>query len=106
MHDTLFQNQKALGEAQLKHYAEGLGLDMAAFEACLEDGRHADAVRADLAEGQGAGITGTPTFFLAVEGEDGALKTLQKIVGAQPYAAFKGAIDEALKERAKAPREG
>jgi protein-disulfide isomerase len=106
MHDVLFQNQKALGEPQLKQYAEGLGLDSAAFEACLEDGHHADAVRADLTEGQGAGINGTPSFFLAVEGEDGALKTLRKIVGAQPYAAFKGAIEAALKEQAKAPGEG
>jgi protein-disulfide isomerase len=106
MHDALFQNQKALGQAQLKQYAEGLGLDTAAFEACLEDGRHADAVRADLAEGQGAGITGTPTFFLAVEGENGALNTLRKIVGAQPYAAFAQAIEAALKEQAEAPGEG
>ena len=106
MHDALFQNQKALGELQLKHYAKGLGLEMAAFEACLDDGRHGDAVRAHIAEAQAAGISGTPTFFLAVEGEDGKLETLQKIRGAQPYSAFKSAIDAALDELAKPAGEG
>jgi hypothetical protein len=57
MHDALFQNQRALGHVQLKHYAKGLGLNMAGFEACLDDGRHGDAVRADIAEAQAAGIT-------------------------------------------------
>ena len=106
MHDALFQNQRALGEPQLKHYAKGLGLDMAAFAACLDDGRHGDAVRADIAEAQSAGISGTPTFFLAVEGEDGKLETVQKIRGAQPYAAFKSAIDAALADLAKPAGEG
>jgi len=106
MHDVLFQNQKALGELQLKHYAKGLGLEMAAFEACLDDGRHGDAVRADVAEASAAGISGTPTFFLAVEGEDGKLKTLQKIRGAQPYAAFKSAIDDALAKLGETAGEG
>jgi predicted DsbA family dithiol-disulfide isomerase len=102
----LFQNQRALGQPQLKHYAKGLGLDMAAFQACLDEGRHGDAVRADIAEGQAAGISGTPSFFLAVEGENGSLKTLQKIRGAQPYSAFKSAIDEALTELAKPAESG
>ncbi|HSA82253.1 MAG TPA: DsbA family protein, partial [Geminicoccaceae bacterium] len=106
MHDALFQNQRALGEPQLKHYAKGLGLDTAAFEACLDDGRHGDAVRADIAEASAAGISGTPSFFLAVESEDGGLKTLQKIRGAQPYAAFKSAIDDALADLAKPAGEG
>ena len=77
------------------------------LEACLDDSRHGDAVRADIAEAQAAGISGTPTFFLAVEGEeDGKLKTLQKIRGAQPYAAFKSAIDAALEQQAKAAGSG
>jgi protein-disulfide isomerase len=106
MHEALFKNQKALGPAQLKHYAKGLGLEMAAFEACLDEGRHGDAVRADVAEAQAAGISGTPTFFLAVEGADGKLETLQKIRGAQPFSAFKGAIDAALDKLAKPAGEG
>jgi protein-disulfide isomerase len=106
MHDVLFRNQRALGQAQLKHYAKGLSLEMALFEECLDNGRHADAVRADIAEAEAAGITGTPTFFLAVEDVGGALKTLQKIRGAQPYAAFKSAIDAALAEVAKPAASG
>jgi predicted DsbA family dithiol-disulfide isomerase len=63
-------------------------------------------VRADIAEGQAAGIIGTPTFFLAAESEDGKPETLEKIRGAQPYAAFKHAIDEALADLAKGPESG
>jgi len=37
------------------------------------------------------GATGTPTFFIGNE-KDGFIK----LVGAQPYAAFQGAIDNLL----------
>jgi predicted DsbA family dithiol-disulfide isomerase len=63
-------------------------------------------VRADIAEGEAAGISGTPTFFLAVAGEGGKLKTIQKIRGAQHYSAFKQAIDAALAEVAKPAESG
>ena len=42
------------------------------------------------------GVSGTPTFFLAVQEDDGKLKTIQKIRGAQPFSALKQAIDAAL----------
>jgi protein-disulfide isomerase len=50
-----------------------------------------------MAEAQKAGITGTPTFFLAVpDGKNGKLKVVQRLSGAQPFAAFQAAIDGAL----------
>ncbi|MBN1659247.1 MAG: thioredoxin domain-containing protein [Anaerolineae bacterium] len=60
-----------------------LGLDEGQFEACLTDGEFADEVRADLAAGQAAGITGTPGFLI-----NGAL-----LSGAQPFSAFQQQID-------------
>jgi protein-disulfide isomerase len=106
MHDTLFQNQKALGQAQLEDYAKKLGLDVGAFKACLEQDRHADAIRADMAEGQAVGVRGAPTFFLAVQEDDGKLKTIQQIRGARPYSAFKQAIDAALADLAPGAKNG
>jgi protein-disulfide isomerase len=96
MHERLFANQAALGpEAFLKH-AETLGLDVARFKQCLEGGKYAPKIRAATAEGQKAGVTGTPAFLLGFVSADGKVKATKKIVGAQPYAAFRDAIETLL----------
>ncbi len=99
MHDKLFANQKALGSDDLVKHAEALGLDMKKFKECLDNGKHAEQIKKDMAEGQKAGITGTPAFLLGFIGSDGKVKATKKIVGAQPYAAFKAAIDEMLSSK-------
>jgi protein-disulfide isomerase len=61
---------------------------------------HAERVRKDIAEGQAAGVTGTPAFFLGVTAPDGGkLKAVRSITGAQAYSAFKAAIDNLLSEQ-------
>jgi protein-disulfide isomerase len=96
MHDRLFANQRALAAADLVNHARALGLDVAAFEGCVDGGKQTARVRRDLREGSEAGIRGTPVFFLGhVEG-DGRLRVVQVLRGAQPFAAFKAAIDAAL----------
>jgi protein-disulfide isomerase len=105
-HDIMFQNQTTLtnlltpdataGLAKvvdsLKGYAAQLGLDTAKFNDCLDSGRMADAVQADMTLAQkaatDAGLTrfGTPAFFI----------NGNSLSGAQPYANFKAAIDAAL----------
>lgn len=81
----------------LLKYAEGLGLDMAKFKACLDGGMHADEIKKRIAEGSSkAGITGTPAFLLGFVRSDGTVKATKKIVGAGPYANFKTAINEML----------
>jgi len=50
-----------------------------------------------IGEGQRAGVQGTPSFFLALtEPNDGMVKAVMTIRGAQPYAAFKQAIESHL----------
>jgi protein-disulfide isomerase len=93
MHDRLFSNQKGLGRQGLFKNAEALGLDVPKFKECLDGGKHDAAIRKDMAEGQKAGITGTPAFLLGVIQSDGNVKVVKKIVGAQPYSSFKSAID-------------
>ena len=84
---------------QLPDHAKAVGLDIAKFTECLNGGKYTDEVKQDMADGRAAGITGTPTFFLAVAGDDpGTLKTLKRIVGAQPFDTFKTSIDEALSD--------
>ena len=49
-----------------------------------------------------AGVIGTPTFFFAVtDPASSKVKTVVRLGGAQPYAAFKAQIDRLLVEGAK-----
>jgi len=96
MHLLLFTNQLALGAADLPKHAGTLGLDLGKFKECLDKGIHADQVRRDLAEGQKAGVRGTPTFFLGVIEDDSKIRVVQEFAGAHSLATFKAAIDAAL----------
>jgi len=102
MHDRLFENQRTL--EPWSGHAEALGLDVAAFDDCITSGKHADAVRRDMAEAAKAGATGTPSFVLGTANPDDPTKVtgLSFIRGAQPFTAFKTAIDQALREVSKA----
>ncbi|MFO0574127.1 MAG: thioredoxin domain-containing protein [Polyangia bacterium] len=99
MHDKLFENQAALDRASLERYAQELGLDLSRFKADLDSRRFRAAVQADidavrsLPDGVGAGF-GTPTFFI----------NGRKLVGAYPYERFEELINEALRDKAKAPK--
>jgi len=99
MHDMLFANQQALKPEDLIKHAEALGLDAAKFKDCLDTGKHAEEIKKRMAEGQKAGITGTPAFLLGFVEPDGKVKAVKKISGALPYASFKAAIDEMLSSK-------
>ena len=86
MHDKIFQNQSALDDASLKKYAQDLGLDMEKFNADFTSAKIAAEVKKDFSDGQGYGVTGTPTFF--INGTE--------LVGAQPFSAFQKIIDAEL----------
>jgi protein-disulfide isomerase len=85
-HDMLFANQAALTEPDLVRYATDLEADMTAFNECLTSGRHAATVDQDMKEGEVAGMTGTPGFFI-----NGRF-----LNGAQPIEAFVEIIDAEL----------
>jgi len=82
-HDILFENQNALDLTSLKKYAKDLNLDTGKFNSCLDNSEKASVVEKDFNEGLARGVDGTPTFFINNE----------VLVGAQPYSAFKQAID-------------
>ncbi|MGB5694305.1 MAG: thioredoxin domain-containing protein [Polyangiales bacterium] len=88
-HDLLFQNQRTLSRENLEKFAEQIGgIDMKAFKAALDSGKYKAAVEADIQAVSKAGAQiGTPSFFI-----NGKL-----LQGAQPYDAFKNAVDAALK---------
>jgi protein-disulfide isomerase len=102
MHDRLFENQNKL--ELLTPHAEAIGLNVPKFEECLNSGRHAAAIRQDIAEAEKAGVTGTPTFFLAyTDPKSSKIKTVRRLSGAKPYSAFKTEIDKLLAGEPEAP---
>ena len=86
LHDLLFANQRALQPESLKTHAVAAGLDAAAFDQCLDSGKYADAVQAEMDTATALGVVSTPTVFV-----NGRL-----VSGAQPYDAFAKIIDEEL----------
>lgn len=91
MHDLLFKNRdtwvgKEDSTQDFNAYAQQLGLKKEEFAACLSSGKQARAVQTDFELGQSVGVQGTPTFFI----------NGQKLVGAQPFEAFKEIIEAEL----------
>ena len=64
MHDVLFRSQRHLESADLRRYAERLGLDLARFESALVDPAVAARVERDIESGGRSGVDGTPSLFI------------------------------------------
>jgi protein-disulfide isomerase len=62
-HDVLFESQK-IDKGSLKKHAQGLGLDMDAWNSCIDSGKAKAKISADLLEGQQRGVRGTPALFI------------------------------------------
>ncbi|UCH59483.1 MAG: DsbA family protein [Anaerolineales bacterium] len=92
-HDILFanwnsENAGAFSDKRLVAYAEALGLDMDSFNSCFRANRYKEQIDKDLADGNVAGVSGTPSLF--VNGE-------QIAPGFVPsYAQVSQAIETAL----------
>lgn len=85
-HDLLYSGRLELGRSAYTSYAQELGLDTDALDACIDEERYADEVQADANEAASLGATGTPTFFI-----NGI-----PFVGAQPLSSFTSVIDSEL----------
>ena len=63
-HDAIFAREGRLSSASFGEIAAELDLDATALAECIDEGRHRQAVQADLVDGQQAGVTGTPAYFV------------------------------------------
>lgn len=95
MHDRLFANQTGLAPDALFAHAESVGVDAAKFRQCLSAAQHGARVRKSIATAQQIGIRGTPTFLIGLV-EGGQFRAKKVLAGAQPYDAFKNAIDSVI----------
>jgi protein-disulfide isomerase len=101
-HAKLFANQAgenrgAFAKEKLQQFGQEIGLDMTAFNSCLDTATHQTAIIEKAREGQQLGVRGTPAFFLVESGQP--LSSGRKIEGALPFDEFKTIIDQALAGR-------
>jgi protein-disulfide isomerase len=94
MHDRLFANQQALSETDLAAHAAAIDLDGKEFQVCMQSTTNS-SVDLDQSEAARLGLISTPTFLVGVVTQEGVVKILKKINGAQPYEVFKEALDDA-----------
>jgi len=86
-HDLLFKDYNRLNEQKVKEIAQQLKLDMEKFEKDRKDSQIRAMINRDLAEGNRAGVRGTPTIF--VNG---------RLLRDRSPAGFQELIEKALKE--------
>lgn len=72
--------------AGYRQAAENIGVDLDAFDSCMDDGRNLAIVNANREAARSNGVSGTPTFFLNDE----------TLSGAQPLDAFAQTINSLL----------
>ena len=89
LHDALFRayfvDRRNIGDPQvLLDVVAGAGLDADEARAVLDERRFRERVDEDWARSRAYGITGVPTFVTAGHG----------VVGAQPYEALAGFVEE------------
>ncbi len=82
-HDKVFENQKTWSNSATPNvffmqYAEELGLDMQKFKKHMNSSVLKDQVEAQFNEGQEAGVSGTPSFFL--NGEKMTFTTFEEFI--------------------------
>jgi protein-disulfide isomerase len=94
LRDALYSNAAPPNDDVISKVVEALVPDRSAFQACLSSEKYKMDVQKDAAEAATLHISGTPTFVLAKSSRD-KLDGI-RIVGAQPFVAFKTAIESFL----------
>ena len=98
MHVSLFNSPLAKEDTELVAQAKQIGIDPAAFQGCLTSGRHEAAISDSVARMEQLGISGTPMTVIGLTPAPGQpMKVVKYIYGAQPYSAFKEAIESLLR---------
>ena len=85
LHDKMFANFRQLSRENILRWAKESGLDMKVFKADLDSGKYRQAIDREVKEGAGAGVMGTPTFFINGKRYNGPfeLEALKPILDAE-----------------------
>lgn len=83
--DRVFEitpSNNGLDAAELPKIAQYVGLNATSFSVCLNSGKFKNKIEANIDDGVKAGVNGTPSSFILVNG-----KVIDTIPGAQSYEA-------------------
>jgi protein-disulfide isomerase len=85
MHDALFKNFRKLSRENILALAKEIGLDMDKFTADLDSPKYQAVIKKDLADGETAGVYGTPSFFVNGKHYNGplSLESIKPILDAE-----------------------
>lgn len=96
MHAQLF-TKPTRDAAELTAQAASIGADATTFRACLDNAKYRASIQDSVGRMQQLGVDSTPTFLIGVTPSGSAsMKVLRVVKGAQPFEAFKTAIDAVL----------
>jgi protein-disulfide isomerase len=74
MHDKLFANSRRLSDATVLAAAKEIGLDLTKFQNDLKSAKVKQIVEKDIADGDKAQVSGTPTVFINGKRYNGPLE--------------------------------
>ncbi len=85
MHDKLFAKFHGITRENVMIWAKEIGLDTGKFAADLDANKYSHAIEKDLADGESAGVNGTPTIFVNGKHYNGslALEAMKPIIEAE-----------------------
>jgi protein-disulfide isomerase len=90
VYDHLYANQATVTPENVKdktlEAVKDTKINKEKFNECYDGKKTLDKIKADMAEGQSVGVSGTPAFLI----------NGRKISGAQPFQNFKAVIDDEL----------
>lgn len=88
MHDKIFADYRNMNQAAFEKWAGEIGIDVGKFKADMESPETMALITEEMKQAQGAGVRGTPTFFI----------NGKKPVG-RSFEAYKQIIDGILKAK-------
>jgi protein-disulfide isomerase len=100
MYEVLFKNYRQLSRENVLLWAKQLGLDVNKFKTDLDSRKFKTVVDKDLADGEAAGVYGTPSFYINGKQYNGevTLAALKPILAAELKGETKEAKGAADKE--------
>jgi len=85
MYEVLFKNSRKLSRANILVWAQQIGLDTKKFTSDLDSKKYESVISKDLADGETAGVYGTPSFYINGKQYNGevSLASLRPILEAE-----------------------